>query len=295
MGTRSIGAMAAFAVLAGVVSTEASGKVRTEPSGQELYRSECARCHGWDGRGDGPDSVFFSPRPRDLTTGFLEKYDSKELVARVKDGTPLVIEIDPEAVRKRLRNVEEILAHVKRLPSIDWKKVDEGGRIYAARCEPCHGAFGEPWPDIVLPRGVQKPPRDLRDPLFQKKTSDAQLVSIFEHGHQSMPAAAPQLTPAQAADLVAFVRLLSPGFETFTYYCAPCHGDDGRGRGILAFGENRPKVVLDAAYFKDKDDEELSVRIWHMLEGSGTMPHFQDTLDDAQLEAIFEYLRRQPK
>ena len=35
--------------------------------GGEVYRVNCAACHGDNGRGDGPAAVSLNPRPRDLT------------------------------------------------------------------------------------------------------------------------------------------------------------------------------------------------------------------------------------
>ena len=36
-------------------------------SGEKMYRSYCAACHGNDGKGDGPASAAFKSRPSDLT------------------------------------------------------------------------------------------------------------------------------------------------------------------------------------------------------------------------------------
>jgi len=36
-------------------------------AGRELYRDECAQCHGDTGKGDGPESRMHSPAPADLT------------------------------------------------------------------------------------------------------------------------------------------------------------------------------------------------------------------------------------
>ena len=36
-------------------------------SGQEMYRSYCAACHGKDGKGDGPATAALKSRPSDLT------------------------------------------------------------------------------------------------------------------------------------------------------------------------------------------------------------------------------------
>jgi len=40
-----------------------------ELAGAQVYRAQCARCHGPDGKGDGPAAAGLHPRPRDFTRG----------------------------------------------------------------------------------------------------------------------------------------------------------------------------------------------------------------------------------
>lgn len=280
-------------LLVAVVSADA--RERAEPSGRQLYLDNCARCHGLAGRGDGPDAPFFSPPPRDLTTGFLGKYADEDLVARLRDGIPLSLAADPEGRKIRAGRVEDIVRHLRRLPDIDWVEVDAGGVLYGNRCEVCHGQFGQPWPAPDLPAGVTAMPKDLRDPAVQRSMTDEELVRAFRHGKESMPATAKKLSKDETEQLVAFVRVLSPGFETYSFYCAGCHGDAGGGDGIMARDGGGPTVVFDEEYFASKDPDALRAMVWHMMDvGGGGMPHFRDVVDDAQLDAIVEYLKRKP-
>lgn len=269
-----------------------AAKLRVEPSGRDLYLDECAYCHGPSGRGDGPEAPYFTPPPRDLQSGFLEVYDEEEIVARLRDGTPLVLEFDREGLARRVRQVELLTAHLQRLPAIDWKKVDEGAALFAERCAICHGAFGKPWPPAFLPEGVQRPPRDLWDPTFQRETSDRELIAAVQHGKNAMPGIPGLQGEEQAEKLLPFLRLLSPGFELYSYYCAVCHGDSGRGDGVMATGENRPAIFFDRAWLAKKDPEQLRIDVVHMIaeHGSG-MPHFREVLDDEELRAIVRYLK----
>jgi mono/diheme cytochrome c family protein len=286
----------AFRLAAGLsllVAASAFATARVEPSGRELYLDECAYCHGPSGRGDGPEAVYFVPPPRDLRSGFLDVYDDEEVVARLRDGTPLMLEFDPEGLRQRVRQVEQLTAHLQRLPTIDWAKVDEGGAIFAERCEICHGPFGKPWPPAFLPEGVQKPPRDLWDPKFQRATSDDELIAAVQHGRNAMPGIPGLQGEEQARKLVPFIRLLSPGFELYSYYCAVCHGDDGRAEAVMAPAEYKPRVVFDRAWLEKKDEEKLRIDVMHMLSKHGTgMPHFREALDDDELRSIVRYLKQ---
>lgn len=292
--TRSVWFVARFAVLCVLVAFPSWAKESAQPSGRELYLDNCARCHGVDRRGDGPDAPFFLPRPRDLTGDFLNRYAPEELAARVRQGTPLALRVDPEARAIRAQRVELIVSHLERLPDVDWKEVDFGGMLYGQRCEVCHGAFGQPWPAEDLPPGVQAPPRDLRDEAFQKARTDEELKKAVRHGTGAMPSTPPVLTDEEADQLVGFVRLLSPGFETYSFYCAGCHGDDGRGRGILLDPDERPDVVFDRAYLEETDPEKLRTSVWHMMDQSGGgMPHFRHRLDEETVLRIVRYLRGQ--
>jgi mono/diheme cytochrome c family protein len=114
-----------------------------------------------------------------------------------------------------------------------------------------------------------------------------------------MPAIPPLASEQETKDLVAYVRLLSPGFSYYSLWCGGCHGDDGSGEGVFATGPDAPKVSFDRAYLKAQDPTELRRNVVHMLERQdGAMPHFERDLSEAQARAIVEYLRgggRAPK
>lgn len=261
--------------------------------GRRLYLQHCAPCHGPDGRGDGPNAVLFNIRPRDLREGFLGKYSTDDLAKRVLDGRTLTLAFDLPAMRRRAANVEALVAHMRRLPAADWDRIDEGWAIYLERCASCHGPFGTPLDDPGP--GVRRP-RQLNDAAFQVSVTDEALFEAVRHGRRGMPALTPRLDEDEAADVVAFVRMLSPGFETYSQYCATCHGDHGVGAGSFGEAIPAPTVIFDRAYFARRDPEELREAVWHMLAAhQPLMPHFRGVLSDQEARAIVEYLRsREP-
>jgi len=261
-----------------------------EPNGRLLYREYCSSCHGTAGKGDGPDATIFEARPRNLREGFLKKYKTDELVQRVREGKPLELALDLPALRARAGDVEALAAYLKRLPGINWDLASRGEDVFAERCVLCHGATGRPGP--TLPAGVARP-RDLSDPSFQKSVSDAQLIMDVRHGRAGMPALTPRVSEEDADALAAYVRLLSPGYELYSTYCAACHGDDGRGNGNLAEAINRPTIAFTRDYFVHTDSERLRANVWHMVgDQKPMMPHFRVLLTAAQARAIVEYLQR---
>jgi mono/diheme cytochrome c family protein len=258
--------------------------------GAVLYARNCERCHGVTGRGDGPDAALFLTPPRDLQSGFLARYRTEDLVRRIRSGVPLELALDPAALRKRAGEVEAIAAHLERLPAVDWRRVEEGLDVYIDRCEVCHGRSGEPDP---VP-GSPLPARDLSDPAFQRTTTDAALVAVITRGHGGMLAPLPMSAKERTA-LIAFVRLLSPGYTLYDRYCAACHGDDGRGAGTFGEADTRPTVVFDRAYFRRRDPEQVRAAVWHMLDlERPAMPHLGRALRDDEARAVVEYLKRAP-
>ncbi len=259
------------------------------PEGAVLYGRHCARCHGPSGRGDGPDAELFASRPRDLRYGIMARYSTDDLVRRIRSGAPLQLGLDLPALKARATEVEALAAHLHRLPTVDWRRVELGQEVYVDRCEVCHGAAGQPGP--TLPHGARAA-RDLADPSFQRAITDDQLAHVVRHRQHGMPPLEPPVAANEIPALVGFVRLLSPGFALYDRYCAACHGDDGRGAGDFASDLPRPTVVFDADYFRRRDPEQVRTAIWHMLaDQRPAMPHLRSTLTEADARAIVQYLK----
>jgi mono/diheme cytochrome c family protein len=284
---RTIGWMAVLLVLHGM-PTQAQ-----ERDGRFLFNAYCVACHGSDARGDGVDADLFSPPPADLRSGILSQYTDDQLVERIRHGRPLGLARDPARLQGRAGDTEMLVAHLRRLPLLPWRRIERGQEIYVDRCEVCHGPFGHP--STILPRGVTRLPRDLSDPAFQARTSDATLLARARHGRGAMPAIA-GLDVAENRDaLIAYVRLLSPGYEHYSRFCAGCHGDDGRGPGVDWASAPRPIVVFDHDYFARKDPDALRRDVWHMLSNSEPqMPHMSRVLRPSEVRAILVFLRALP-
>ncbi len=287
MRARLVAAAIAGVVAIGVGRPAVAGEV----DGRALYVRHCEACHGVTGRGDGRDIEMLSNRPRDLRTGFLDRYSVDDLVRRIRSGVPLELALDLTELRARAEDVEAIAAHLERLPTVNWRLVEAGQAIYLDRCELCHGPTGTS--AHMLPSGARSP-RDLSDPAFQAAFDAERLATAVRHGTRGMPAVDPPVTAAELPALVAFVRMLSPGYTLYDRYCAACHGDDGRGSDSDTLGdaERGPTVVFDRAYFRRRDPEQVRTAIWHMIATKRpAMPHFRRVLTESEARAIVQYLR----
>jgi mono/diheme cytochrome c family protein len=233
---------------------------------------------------------MFTPRPRNLRDGLLERYDTATLAGSIRDSRALSLALDPDRLRARAGEVEDLVGHMQRLPALDWDAIERGEDIFVARCTRCHGPYGRPSP--LVAKATVHAPRDLTDPAFQHALDDRQLLVAVRHGAKNMPAIGGVLTDEDAKALRAFVRVLSPGWVTWGRYCASCHGEDGRGGDVVDPGAT-PLVLFDGEYFRTHDGEYLRTKVWHMLARQRpAMPHFHGRLNVGQVRMIVEYLKR---
>lgn len=56
--------------------------------GRPIFESRCASCHGPQGRGDGPQAPFLSPRPASLISAGTSVKTDAELLAVITNGKP---------------------------------------------------------------------------------------------------------------------------------------------------------------------------------------------------------------
>ena len=126
-------------------------------------------------------------------------------------------------------------------------------------------------------------------------------MRIIAEGKGAMPGASAVLSDKDIRSVVAFVRLLSPGFERYDRFCAICHGQDGHPtqlvpQDIWGYEITQSGIAtFDGAYFETQTDERLRVWTRHMLKESRTiMPHFAGELNAEEVREILAYLRTLP-
>jgi len=155
-------------------------------AGYPLYLSQCARCHGVTGDGEGPGagSPTFATRPRDLVTGHYRcvstqngvatRADLREAVARGLSGSGMPG--FPSLDDRQLTSLVDVLEWMWEdrpepgpvvdpppRPETDAELVERGQELYGQLCAQCHGpeGRGDGLPSVEDRRGLAVPPADL--------------------------------------------------------------------------------------------------------------------------------------
>lgn len=79
--------MIGILVLGGALLWPVSGKGAEYTQGKNLYENKCLMCHGADGKGDGPASAAFNPKPVDFTNpDFWKRKDIDKFITDTVDN-----------------------------------------------------------------------------------------------------------------------------------------------------------------------------------------------------------------
>lgn len=257
--------------------------------GAVLFAAYCGGCHGPHGDGFGPVAAFLDLKPTDLRTeGLLDRATDDEIVQRLLHGEPLRYSPRRSGVAEDLET-DAITAYLPTLARTDWPLVRVGRFVFEAACAPCHGAYGQG--EGVLGATNDPPPPNLM--VARERYTDPALQALAVEGFGTMPPLADTFDPGELRAVVAYVRHLSKGYRLYDIYCASCHGDDGRGvhpEDLLPPSMPAPPIGADT--LARLGPARTRAKVLHMLRReSGRMPHFQDTLNEAQLHDIVAYLR----
>lgn len=194
----------------------------------EQYKLLCARCHGTEGRGNGPIADNLLPMPRDFGNAkyfrWLPESRSRRAILEGVPGTAmppfgkLLNEEQAGALFDYVRKTfvkpgPEKAPAPRRLPAANARpytaaSVAAGKAVFALRCYGCHGRLGNgkgPNALDLVPR-----PRDLTSTPFLARADDLRLFESLTYGvvGTGMPPW-DYLPETERWDLVNFVRSLS--------------------------------------------------------------------------------------
>jgi mono/diheme cytochrome c family protein len=106
-----IAAVALWALRAGAADNKAAAR------GKPIYDRECSHCHGATGKGDGEESAYLTPSPKDFTAGILDER-SDDFLARViaKGGEAEGLsKAMPATPKLSQAEVKDVVAYIRQL------------------------------------------------------------------------------------------------------------------------------------------------------------------------------------
>lgn len=191
----------------------------------------------------------------------------------------------------------------------DYSRSFEGRNLFMMYCYLCHGTDGKGNGPLVSRLKVAPTANlDLTDISKIGKRTDAELFGIIEGGKHdlvsdNMPKWGHLLGASQIKGLVSYVRFMSQsrhpllgdpeeGKRLYDKYCVSCHGQKGKGDGVMmSIIPISPMDHSDAAKMDKLTNDEL-VNI--TISGKGDksfMPAWQSILSREQVGAVVSYIR----
>jgi mono/diheme cytochrome c family protein len=173
----------------------------------------------------------------------------------------------------------------------------DGGVLYRADCEGCHGAKGGgDGPDAGV---CNPPPRDLRTGVLARYDAD-QLARSIREGTALPLGLDPEALRARLGDIEALVtylqrlpkvdwELASQGRTMYIARCATCHGLFGTPTGVPP-GIHPPRDLAAPAFQRAISDRDLLRAVQHGRRGMPAIPGLHDEHDAQALLASVRLL-----
>lgn len=224
--------------------------------GQALFKTNCARCHGDNGEGNGPQSVGLNPPPRNYRTEtFKYGNDIVSIFNTLRSGSPGTSM--PSFALLPTKDLFALAHYVRTLvpnPTVTTEDI-------LAQLPAKLGA-GE-----TVPQGPRIP-------------------ILFAMERMAVPA-------AEAAEVLP-MNLRLPGAQVYANNCAACHGAKGEGRAVdwisvdpYIYSRTAVLTNREATWFNNR--EAFAGLVTHGLPGR-VMPGNAE-LTEQEISDLFEFVR----
>ncbi len=250
----------------------------TDSTPEQIFKNNCAVCHGDNGDGNSRASSSLIPPPRNFTiAGDLTREKMIFTVTNGKPGTAMT----SWKTRFTPAQIEGVVDYVRGrfMQTAIQSQLTFGRMVYGHNCQLCHGDKGQG----VLAKDLTVAPRDLALAFAVGDLNHARLREIISRGipHTAMPAFSGKIPDEQINAVIDFLRdeykAITPpptvppsapvanipvdmnlpmpknlvgnpqwGGEFFMNNCSVCHGTLGNGQGPRStFMVTKPRNFLD--------------------------------------------------
>ncbi len=126
------------------VASDVSAGMKQIEHGAELFKNDCAACHGTNGRGDGFVAQVLLRKPKDLASTRYSLALLSQVLWNGKRGTAM-----PAWRTLPLEDLNALAAYVHSLhqptkaPDASPESLQRGNQVFQLNCAPCHGAAGD--------------------------------------------------------------------------------------------------------------------------------------------------------
>jgi mono/diheme cytochrome c family protein len=228
-------------------------------SGAQLYRRNCAACHGEDGGGNGPAARFLYPKPRDFRQGRFRLVTTANQVPSDDD---------------LMRTLERGMPGSAMFP-FGHLPEDERRELVAQVRQRVRQGLEDRLRQEAKEFGEQVDPKELAEALGRRTQPGARLE-------------VPRDLPAPEAGSVA------RGLALYRKGCASCHGETGKGDGVQEQKDEsgmpiRPRDFTRGIFKGGRESEQLYARV--MLGVPGTpMPSSSSSLTPAEAGDVVNFI-----
>jgi len=195
----------------------------------EIFKNECARCHGEKGDGHGINAIYLDPAPRDLTKAeFMTTKQEERFLTSIRNGVPgtsmppwgkvlndqqvhgVFDYVWTTFVREPHRQLKPRKVPEQNPVAMSADSAHRGETIFLQRCTGCHGRKADgrgPNSVDISPR-----PRNLRNSAFILNAPDRRLFESVMYGVEgtAMPSWMDYgLTQNDVGDIVNYIRSLN--------------------------------------------------------------------------------------
>lgn len=279
-----------------------SGNDEATNQGKRLFNSYCFLCHGGSGRGDGvlAEKLNIVGTVADLTRpkyGQMTVEQIEEIIAGYNRPQSQMPKWGSVLAKEDLRS---IAGYVKTLqPRF---ALINGKRVYASACVACHGADGKGKGPLAESLKLSARVPDLTSEKYRSMSED-QLVKAavaYSAKEDALPKWDTVLAPDQIYDVMSYIKNFGVselhiygdaerGRDVFRLNCVACHGQQGKGDGILAELLGVKMVDYTSKSQLDISDEAL---IHTISMGKGEfMPRWFGQLSSDQIRNAAAYVR----